>query len=71
MDNLDRTNVMQAALAKLTLNKQLKSLGILTQNASIDDHETLSQDFRDSKLKYIYICCFVMPDSQSGPTTAI
>jgi hypothetical protein len=49
MDNLDRTNVMQATLAKWTLNKQLQSLGILPENASIDGYEGLSQDFRDSK----------------------
>ncbi|KAL0950766.1 hypothetical protein HGRIS_007534 [Hohenbuehelia grisea] len=47
MDNLDRTNVVQAALAKWTLNKQLHSLGILPENATIDDYEVLSRDFRE------------------------
>jgi hypothetical protein len=48
MDNLDRTNVVQAALAKFTLNKQLKSIGILSETGSIDDYEALSVDFRES-----------------------
>jgi hypothetical protein len=49
MDCLDRTNVMQATLAKWTLNKQLESLGILHDGTSIDDHEAFSQDFRESE----------------------
>jgi hypothetical protein len=49
MDNLDRTNVVQSTLAKWTLKKQLQDLEILPLNASIDDYESLSQDFRDSK----------------------
>jgi len=47
MDNLDRTNVVQAALAKWTINRQLQAAGILPQNASIDDYEALSKDFRE------------------------
>ncbi|KAJ7596640.1 SacI homology domain-containing protein [Mycena floridula] len=47
MDNLDRTNVVQATLAKWTLNKQLKALGILPDDRSIDDYETVSRDFRE------------------------
>ncbi|KAF7978915.1 hypothetical protein HWV62_44443 [Athelia sp. TMB] len=47
MDNLDRTNVVQAALAKWTINRQLKSLGIFSKNESIDDHEDTSKDFRE------------------------
>ncbi|KAG6869151.1 hypothetical protein C0993_012250 [Termitomyces sp. T159_Od127] len=46
MDNLDRTNVVQSALAKLVLNKQLVELGILPPDASIDDYEAFSKDFR-------------------------
>lgn len=49
MDNLDRTNVVQAALAKWTVTQQLRSLGILPENASVDDYELLSKDFRESK----------------------
>ncbi|KII93715.1 hypothetical protein PLICRDRAFT_88051 [Plicaturopsis crispa FD-325 SS-3] len=47
MDNLDRTNVVQATLAKRTLNLQLRSLGILPEDASIDDYEAFSKDFRE------------------------
>ncbi|KAJ7169488.1 SacI homology domain-containing protein [Mycena filopes] len=47
MDNLDRTNVVQAALARWTLNQQLKSLGILPQDGTIDAYEGISQDFRE------------------------
>jgi hypothetical protein len=48
MDNLDRTNVVQAALAKYTLNLQLIELGILPPGASVDDYEGFSKDFRES-----------------------
>ncbi|KAH7929386.1 inositol phosphatidylinositol phosphatase [Leucogyrophana mollusca] len=47
MDNLDRTNVVQAALAKWTLDHQLKALGILSESEGVDDFETLSRDFRE------------------------
>ncbi|EGO02783.1 hypothetical protein SERLA73DRAFT_102758 [Serpula lacrymans var. lacrymans S7.3] len=47
MDNLDRTNVVQAALAKWTLNHQLKTLGVFSENEQLDDFETLSSDFRE------------------------
>ncbi|KAF7306606.1 SAC domain-containing protein [Mycena indigotica] len=47
MDNLDRTNVVQAALARWTLNKQLRSLGILNDDDSIDAYDQVSQDFRE------------------------
>lgn len=52
MDNLDRTNVVQASLAKWTLNKQLRDLGILPASASIDDYEAFSKDFRESGLSH-------------------
>lgn len=48
MDNLDRTNVAQAAFAKWTLNRQLRSLGILGEHESIDAYEDLIKDFRES-----------------------
>jgi hypothetical protein len=47
MDNLDRTNVVQAALAKWTINQQLRDLGILPPGASVDDYEAFSKDFRE------------------------
>lgn len=49
MDNLDRTNVAQAALAKWTLNKQLRELGILNENETIDSYDELIKDFRESE----------------------
>ena len=48
MDNLDRTNVAQAALAKWTLEQQLVELGILPPGAGIDNYEEFSKDFRAS-----------------------
>lgn len=50
MDNLDRTNVVQATIAKWTLNKQLIEAGVLSPGAGVDDFETLSKDFRESEL---------------------
>ncbi|KIK71360.1 hypothetical protein GYMLUDRAFT_148807 [Collybiopsis luxurians FD-317 M1] len=47
MDNLDRTNVVQAALAKYVLNKQLQEIGVLTKEQGVDDFESLSKDFRE------------------------
>jgi len=55
MDNLDRTNVVQAALAKYTLNVQLQELGILNEGQGVDDYETLSRDFRESG--YLNFAC--------------
>ena len=49
MDNLDRTNVVQATIAKWTLNQQLRELGILPAGNSIDDYEAISKEFRESK----------------------
>lgn len=50
MDNLDRTNVVQAALAKWTLNHQLKLLGVLAEGEELDDFHVLSRDFRERKV---------------------
>ncbi|KJA26115.1 hypothetical protein HYPSUDRAFT_36978 [Hypholoma sublateritium FD-334 SS-4] len=47
MDNLDRTNVVQAALAKYTLNRQLRELGILSETDGVDDFESFSKEFRE------------------------
>lgn len=47
MDNLDRTNVVQATLAKWTVNKMLQDLGIIPETAGIDDDEGFSKDFRE------------------------
>lgn len=50
MDNLDRTNVAQSALAKWTLNRQLKALGVLHEGDSIDNYEEFMKDFRESTI---------------------
>jgi len=47
MDNLDRTNVAQAALAKRTVNKMLHELGVIPEGAGVDDYEAFSKDFRE------------------------
>lgn len=47
MDNLDRTNVVQATLAKYMLNKQLVEIGVLQPGAGVDDFEALSKEFRE------------------------
>lgn len=49
MDNLDRTNVAQAAFAKWTLNQQLRELGIFAEHETVDDHEALVTDLRESE----------------------
>lgn len=50
MDNLDRTNVVQATLAKWVLTQQLRTLSIIKESESVDDYETLSKEFRESTL---------------------
>ncbi|KAI0735477.1 SacI homology domain-containing protein [Earliella scabrosa] len=47
MDNLDRTNVAQAAIAKWTLERQLKALQVIQENDTIDNYEELVRDFRE------------------------
>lgn len=49
MDSLDRTNVVQATLAKWTLNHQLKALGVFAEGEGVDDFHALSRDFRECK----------------------
>jgi phosphatidylinositol 4-phosphatase len=60
MDNLDRTNVVQAALAKWTLGMQLADLDILPAGRTIDDYEELSRDVRESEcitaFLFPYVC---------------
>jgi phosphatidylinositol 4-phosphatase len=59
MDNLDRTNVVQTMLAKVTLNRQLQSIGLLAPNESIDEHESTSRDFRE---RMAILSAFPCPD---------
>ncbi|CCM01619.1 uncharacterized protein FIBRA_03680 [Fibroporia radiculosa] len=47
MDNLDRTNVAQSAIAKWALSSQLKALKILHEKDSIDPYEEFMKDFRE------------------------
>ena len=53
MDNLDRTNVAQAAIAKWTLNRQLKDLRVIQENDSVDNYDELARDFRESAFTWI------------------
>ena len=57
MDNLDRTNVAQAAFAKWTLNRQLRELSILNENETIDSYEELIKDFRESGYHFLELGC--------------
>ena|SRR6266508_4149864 len=59
MDNLDRTNVVQAAMAKYTLNTQLRHLGIFSEGDDVDSFETLSKDFRES----MYPICLLLANT--------
>ncbi|KAI0029153.1 SacI homology domain-containing protein [Vararia minispora EC-137] len=47
MDNLDRTNVAQAAIAKWTLNLQLKAAGVYSGTDDVDKYEDLTRHFRE------------------------
>lgn len=47
MDNLDRTNVAQAAFAKWTLNKQLQALGIFNETETVETYDELLKDLRE------------------------
>jgi hypothetical protein len=47
LDNLDRTNIVQSALAKRMLTQQLQDLGFIGSNESVDDFEELSRVFRE------------------------
>ncbi|KAG8817964.1 hypothetical protein FRC17_011020 [Serendipita sp. 399] len=47
MDNLDRTNVVQSALAKWSLNRQLRALGILSDGETVDQHDSFIVLFRN------------------------
>ncbi len=48
MDNLDRTNVAQAAIARWTLDLQLKAAGILGGKGAVDQHEEIDVALRES-----------------------
>ncbi|KAG4303873.1 hypothetical protein PORY_002727 [Pneumocystis oryctolagi] len=47
MDCLDRTNVIQSALARWMLTKQLKDIGIFNKNENIEDYPEFDNMFRN------------------------
>ena len=49
MDNLDRTNVAQSAIAKWMLNRQLRDIGVLKEYEGVDDYPDFMFHFRNSE----------------------
>lgn len=47
--SLDRTNVVQSALAKWVLNNQLRQVGVLSTKESIDEHQSFLHMFRNGE----------------------
>ncbi|KAI8376741.1 SacI homology domain-containing protein [Choanephora cucurbitarum] len=47
MDCLDRTNVVQSTLARYVLTNQLRELGILESNQSLEDQEKFMHSYRN------------------------
>jgi phosphatidylinositol 4-phosphatase len=48
MDNLDRTNVAQAAIARWVLDLQLKAAGVVAEKDVLDQHEEIDVALRES-----------------------
>ena len=46
MDNLDRTNVAQSAIARWMLDRQLRDLGLLQENESVEGQPEFMHHFR-------------------------
>jgi hypothetical protein len=67
MDNLDRTNVVQAALAKWTLSQQLKAIGVMSDSEELDDFEALTRGFRESKAVAPVLPLYTHYAIQCGP----
>ena len=63
MDNLDRTNVAQAAIAKWILDLQLKTAGILSEKDGVDRHEEMDVALRESMEMVISVPCSHADDS--------
>ena len=59
MDNLDRTNVAQAALARWTLNLQLRAVGILAEKDEVDQQEEVDAALRESTDLAFTLPCFL------------
>jgi hypothetical protein len=49
MDCLDRTNVMQSALGKWALERQLRAAGVLSFKESVEDHPEFMSMFRNGE----------------------
>jgi hypothetical protein len=71
MDNLDRTNVSQAAFARWNLDKQLKAVGVLSENDSIALHEDLDSIFRIRECAFNLGWMSSDGTAQCGPTMQI
>ena len=52
MDCLDRTNVMQSALGKWTLERQLRAAGVLSHKESLEDHVDFMSIFRNGESRF-------------------
>jgi hypothetical protein len=57
MDNLDRTNVAQAAIAKWILDLQMKAAGILSEKDGPDRHEEIDVALRESMEMFLCFPC--------------
>ena len=58
MDNLDRTNVAQAAVARWILDVQLKAAGILSEKDSVDRQDEIDIALRESMEMIFLVLCF-------------
>lgn len=58
--SLDRTNVVQSALAKWVLNNQLRQIGVLSVKESVEEHAAFLNLFRNGArrpiLSLLYHC---------------
>jgi hypothetical protein len=64
MDNLDRTNVTQAAFARWNLDMQLRVLGVLNERDSIAQHGDIDSVFRICE--YLFFIVNILHASISG-----
>jgi hypothetical protein len=63
MDNLDRTNVAQAAVARWILDVQLKAAGILSEKDSVDRQNEIDIALRESMEMILFApCCHADAD---------
>lgn len=49
MDNLDRTNVAQSAIAKWMLDQQLRDIGVFEESETVETYDRFMYMFRNSK----------------------